>query len=91
MQHFENIIIGTPIVPVWELVALSEQDYEEKEKPITYFTETRTIARILVDLGVVKSVSEVKRNKPEFCKELTELDCKYIKWGKQKFWVVVGE
>ena len=90
MIHFENIIIGKPIVPVSELVALSETDYEEKEKAVTYFTEERVLAKILVELGVVKSVSEVRRNKPELCKSLMDLDCRFIKWGKQKFWVVVG-
>lgn len=91
MQHFENIVVGKPIVPLWELVAFSERDYEEKEKAITYFTEERSIAKILVELGVVKSISEVRRNKPNFCEPLNKLDCGYIKWGKQKFWLVVGE
>lgn len=83
--------MGKPIVPVWELVAYSEQDYEENEKAITYFTDERTVAKVLVDIGVVKSISEVRRNKPQFCEKLTKLDCGYIKWGKHKFWLVVGE
>lgn len=91
MKHYENIIIGKPIVPVWELVSLSKQDYKEKEEPITYFAETRSIAKIFVEIGIVKSVSEVRRNKPELCNELNALDCINVKWGKHKFWVVVGE
>ncbi len=91
IKHYENIIIGNPIVPVWELVASSKQDYKEKEEPITYFTETRSIAKILVEIGIVKSISEVRRNKTELCNEINALDCKNVKWGKHKFWVVVGE
>lgn len=91
IKHYENIIIGKPIIPVWELVASSKQDYKEKEEPITYFTETRSIAKIFVEIGIVKSVSEVRRNKPELCNELNALDCINVKWGKHKFWVVVGE
>lgn len=91
IKHYENIIIGKPIVPVWNLVSSSKQDYKEKEELITYFTETRSIAKIFVEIGIVKSVSEVRRNKPELCNELNALDCINVKWGKHKFWVVVGE
>ena len=49
-----------------------------KDRP--YFTETRSIAKILVEISIVKSVSEVRRNKPELCNELNALDCINIKW-----------
>ena len=37
----------------------------------------------MVELGIVKSISEVRRNKPELVRELNDYDYLEIKsWGK---------
>lgn len=88
-----NIIIGKPLVPWWELCCVQNPSGNEImfEKDFTLFTNERTPAKILKELGVVKSISEVKRNKPELCEQLITPDCFWLKWGKNRFWVVVGK
>lgn len=88
-----NIIIGKPLVPWWELCCVQNPSGNEImfEKDFTLFTNERTPAKILKELGVVKSISEVKRNKPELCEQLITPDCFWLKWGKNRFWIVVGE
>ena len=41
--------------------------------------------------GIVKSVSEVRRNKPGLVKELNDYDYLEIKWGKRKLFILVGK
>lgn len=91
MQYIENIVIGTPLVEAKTLLSLNEEDWEKVEKEKTYFTEERILARILKDIGVVSSVSEVRRNKPTFCEPFAKVDCIEAKWGKRKLYIVVGE
>lgn len=86
-----NIIIGKPLVSWWELCCTQTNEDIVTEYDSTLFTDERTPAKILKELGVVKSINEVRRNKPEFCNELTAPDCFWLKWGKNRFWVVVGE
>ena len=88
-----NIIIGKPLVPWWELCCAQNPSGNEImfEKDFTLFTNERTPAKILKELGVVKSISEVKRNKPELCEQLITPDCFWLKWGKNRFWIVVGK
>jgi len=45
----------------------------------------------LVNAGIVKSKSEIKRNKPELWITLDTLDCLWVKWGKNKIYIIVGE
>ena len=88
---FHNIVIGKPLAEPWELISSSEEEFEKSDKKDTLFTNERFLPALLVEAGIVKSRSEVKRNKPELCKELNELDCFWLKWGKQRIWIVVGE
>lgn len=90
-MHIENIVIGKPIVEPQELLARDIDDWEKIEKPKTYFTEERKLANILKDIGVVPSVSEVRRNKPQFMVTLDKLDCLEVKWGKTKLYIIVGQ
>lgn len=90
MKYIENIVIGRPLVPAWTLLAQTARDWIENEKEKTIFTEERFLPKILVDLGVVKSTSEVKRNKPELFKTLDKPDFLEIKWGKRKLWILAG-
>ena len=87
-----NIVIGEPLVPWWELCCTQSPTGDEiaSERACTLFTNERNPAKILKDIGVVKSINEIRRNKPELCKDLVASDCFWLKWGRNKFWVVVG-
>ena len=87
---FTNIVIGTPLVPVWTLLAQDEQDFEQSEKVNTLFTNDRFLPSLLVKAGIVQSNSEVRRNQPQLVRTLTSPDCFWVKWGKKRVFVVVG-
>ena len=61
------------------------------EKDKTLFTNERYLPRVMVEAGIVKSVSEVKRNKPNYDIVLNELDFMEIKWGKRRLWIGIGK
>ena len=91
MRYVENIVIGYPICPLRDLISYgTEADYEQ-EYDKTHFTHKRNLAAVLKDIGVVDSINTVRKNKPDLCKPLTDLDCFWIKWGKRRFYVIVGE
>jgi len=77
-----NIVIGKPIVELTELYL---------DEKIDLFTEERFLPRILVEMRVFKSVSEVRKNRPDLVKELNKLDFMHIKVGKKHLWITVGE
>lgn len=93
MKYIENIVIGTPIVDPKDMFASSDDDWNAIEKEKTYYTDERFLPRILVDLGIYPSISEIHRNKPQLVKSLDSLDfidgLKAKK--KRKLWVLVGE
>lgn len=88
---FHNVVIGKPLIEPWTLISSSKEEWEKFDERDTLFTEERFLPAILVDAGIVKSRSEVKRNKPELYKDLTKPDCIWVKWGKQKIYIIVGE
>ena len=73
-MYIENIVIGKPIVEPSTMFALDEEDWKNVEEEKTYYTEERFLPRILVDIGVYPSVSEIRRNKPELMVTLDKLD-----------------
>lgn len=93
MRYIENIVIGTPIVDSKDMFASSDDDWNTIEKEKTYYTDERFLPRILVDLGIYPSTSEIRRNKPELVKSLDNLD--FIDGltakKKRKLWILVGE
>ena len=86
----QNVVIGTPLCSPSLLLADSIEDWENSEKKITLFTQERFLPRILVEVGIAKSSSEVRKNRPELFKELCDVDFIKIKWGKRFLWIVVG-
>lgn len=90
MSYIENIVIGRPLVEPKEIFAFNDADWENVEGPKTFFTSERNLAAVLKEIGVVKSISEVRRNKPQLCVTLEDLDFFKIKWGKRFFFVLVG-
>lgn len=87
-MHIENIVIGKPLVPLWMLLGENENDKSWQE--VTVFEEERSLAKIFVKHGIVKSMSEVRRNRPDLLPSLKDLDCKEIKLGKKRFFLIVG-
>lgn len=92
-MYIENIVIGKPVVDLQQLFAADEDDWDRTEKEKTYFTEERFLPRILVDIGIYPSISEIRRNKPQLVITLDHLDFideeKVSK--KRKLWIAVGE
>lgn len=87
---FHNVVIGKPIVEPKTLLALDDIDWVTNEKEKTLFTNTRFLPAIMKESGIVKSKSEVRKNKPELMVTLNELDCLWIKWGKKFLYIIVG-
>lgn len=91
-MYIENIVIGKPVVDLQQLFAADEDDWDRTEKEKTYFTEERFLPRILVDIGIYPSISEIRRNKPQLVVTLDHLDfmdgLKVSK--KRKLWIVIG-
>ena len=81
---FQNVVIGKPLVDPKELLG----EFNERD---TLFTEERWLPAVLVEAGVAPSRSEVQRNKPELCRSLDELDCIWVKWGKKRLFIIVGQ
>ena len=90
-KYIENIVIGTPIVEPELIFALDIEDWEKVEKDKTMWTDERSLPAIMKELGIVSSISEVRRNKPHFCVKLEKLDYMEIKWGKRRLFILVGE
>lgn len=87
---YENVVIGIPEEDIIKnLLAYDEKDWEEVEKEKTLFTDNRFLPKILVDCGIAKSNSEVRRNRPELVRELTERDFVRVKWGKKYVFIIV--
>jgi len=88
---YENVVIGKPICEEIFLFANSLDDWNFNECGKTLFTQERFLPKILVDCGVAKNTSEVRRNKPEFVRSLDKLDFEEVKWGKKRIYICVGE
>lgn len=92
MAYIENIVIGESLVNPVELFAADINDWNNFEKEKTYYTNERFLPRILVDLGLYKSVSEIRKNKPELVIELNSIDFIYKLKVKKKqwLWILIG-
>ena len=77
----ENVIIGNLLVEPHHIFGLNKNDWNEIEKDKTLFTDEKFIPRIMVQAGIVNSVSEVRRNRPDLMREGEESSCEIIKWG----------
>ena len=86
---FQNVVIGYPIVDPKELIALDDRDWES-EKENTLFTNCRFLPNVLKEAGIVKSTSEVRKNKPELVITLDKIDSFMLKYGKKRLYIIVG-
>lgn len=88
---FHNIVIGTPLVEPWTLISETEDEFNKFDKRDTLFTNERFLPAILVEAGIVKSRNEVRRNRPDLFISLDKIECKDIKIGKNKIFIIVGK
>jgi hypothetical protein len=88
---FHNVVIGKPLVEPCTLLANDLTDWEETEKKNTLFTDNRYLPAVMKEAGIVNSTGEVRRNRPDLCITLNEVDCINIKWGKKRLYIIVGE
>lgn len=88
---FLNVVIGKPLVDPKTLLALDDLDWKNNEQPQTLFTETRYLPAVMKEAGVVQSTSEVRKNRPDLSISLENPDCLWVKWGKKRLYVIVGE
>lgn len=93
MKYVENIVIGNPILPPCVMFASDVHDWINNEIEKTYYTNERFLPKILVELGIYPSISEIRRNKPNLMVSLDRLDfldnLKISK--KRRLWILVGE
>lgn len=87
----QNIVIGTPELSPEEMFASSHEDWLNNEIKMTLFTEERNLPRLLVQLGVFPSTSEIRRNRRDLIVDLTVPEFREIKIGKRKFYILVGK
>ena len=75
------------------MFSLYENDWLRIEQEKTYYTSERFLPRILVELGIYPSISEIRRNKPNLMVSLDNVDfidnLKVSK--KRRLWILVGE
>ena len=83
---FHNVMVGYPIVALSDLIPPNE--FNE-----TLVTSTRYLPKILVEAGIVKSTSEVRRNRKDLDITFPDdmIDCITVKWGKKFLYIVIGK
>lgn len=92
-MYIENIVIGKPLVEPSSMFSFDEDNWNNIEKEKTFYTDERFLPRILVQLGIYPSVSEIRRNKPELVVNLDKPDfINNLKVSKKRrLWILVGE
>lgn len=93
MKYIENIVIGKPIASPESMFGLNKRDWDKIESEKTYYTEERFLPRILVNLGVYPSISEIRRNKPSLMTTLDKVGfIDGLKVSKKRMvWILIGE
>ena len=86
----KDIVIGKPICEPWYMFCNKQNEWDDIKDNVL-FTEERYLPKLMVDCGLVKSISEVRRNKPELVINLDKPDFIEIKWGKSRLYIQVGE
>ena len=88
---FLNAVIGTPLVDPTTLLSYDKEDWEKVEEDQTLFTNQRFLQALLKEAGIAPSTNEVRRNRPDLVVTLDKPDCFWVKWGKKKLYIIVGE
>lgn len=99
MKYIENVVIGNIngkeanlFSLESHLFAINNEDWYENESDKTYYTNERFLPKILVDLGIYPSISEIRRNRPDLFITLDKQDfISKLKVAKKRFlWIAVG-
>jgi len=91
-MYVENVVIGKPLVNPSEMFSLNEDDWVRSEEEKTFYTDERFLPKILVEIGVYPSTSEIRRNKPNLMITFNEPDFIELKVSKKrKIYVLIGE
>lgn len=85
----ENVVIGNDDIGLHHLFAHNIEDWITNEYDKTLFTEERYLPKILVELHIAKSTSEVRKNRPDLNITLDDRNFITIKWGKKFVWIAV--
>lgn len=92
MKYIENIVIGTPIADPSDMFASDNDDWERIEKEKTFHTNERFLPKLLVELGIYPSISEIRRNRLDLIVSLDAVNfidnLKVSK--KRRLWILVG-
>lgn len=75
-----DVIIGKP------LISPDNLGFEN-----SICTNERYLPRLLVNIGYFKSISQVRKNRPDLCITLDEPDMLNFRIGKRHLWILVGE
>ena len=97
-MYIENIVIGEPLCSPELMFAATKEEWENVEKEKTFFTQERFLPKILTQLDIYPSISEIRRNKPELMITLDKPDfidgkdeMGFRVSKKRKLWILVGE
>lgn len=92
MKFIENVVVGHIDVLAKDLFALNMTDWRINEADKTYYTNERFLPKILVDLGIYPSISEIRRNRPDLFITLDKQDfINKLKVAKKRFlWIAIG-
>ena len=89
-EYIENVVVGNPPIKPETIFSNNSTDWETNEKHKTVYTNERFLPRIMKEVGIVNSVSEIKRNRPDLCVVLGKNSFFKIKWGKKFLFILVG-
>lgn len=92
MKFIENVVVGHIDVLAKDLFALNMTDWRINEADKTYYTNERFLPKILVDLGIYPSISEIRRNRPDLFITLDKQDfINKLKVARKRFlWIAIG-
>lgn len=78
-RKLENIVINSPLLSPEYMFASSHEDWINVEQNKTYYTEETFLPKIMVEICIVKSINEIRRNKPDLLISLDKYDYIEIK------------
>lgn len=85
---FMNVVIGNPKCEPWLMFCNTKDEWDETKKEIL-FTNERFLPKIMMECGIVSSINQVRKNKPELMITLDKTDFVEIKWGKKRLFIQV--
>lgn len=92
MKYIENVVIGRSLCSVQELFSFNDADWQKNEMSKTWHTNERFLPKILVELEIYPSVSQIRKNRPDLMIELNKVDfISKLKVSKKRYlWICVG-